>query len=124
MKAENEISGIVLNAAFEVHTILGPGLLENTYEFCLIHELTKSNLKVERQKGLPLVYKDIKLELGYRVDLIIENRVIVELKATDGINDLFIAQTLTYMRLSGCRLGLLLNFNVPSLKNGIKRLIL
>jgi GxxExxY protein len=106
-----------------VHKTLGPGLLENAYEECLFYELKQSGLFIERQKALPLVYESVKLELGYRVDLLVENKLIVELKAVEAINDVHLAQVLTYLKLSNCKLGLLINFNVSLLKNGIKRVI-
>jgi len=121
---ENEISKIILDCAFKVHTKLGPGLLEKVYQECLAFELEKKGLKVEKEKPMPLVYENIKFDCGYRIDLLIENKVVVELKVVEAFNDVHIAQTLTYMRLSECKLGLLLNFYTKSLKNGIKRLIL
>jgi GxxExxY protein len=121
---ENEISKIILDCAFKVHTVLGPGLLESAYKECLFYELTKAGLRVEKEKALPLIYEEVKLECGYRIDLLVENKVVIELKSVEMFNDVHIAQTLTYMRLSGCRLGLLLNFYTKSLKDGIKRLIL
>ena len=121
---ENQITEQILSCAFKVHTALGPGLLESAYEECLYYECRKSGLYVEKQKPLPLVYEEVKLEIGYRVDLLIENRVVVEIKAVDAFNDVHLAQILTYLKLSGCRVGLLLNFNVKHLKEGIKRVIL
>ncbi|WKZ71038.1 MAG: GxxExxY protein [Melioribacteraceae bacterium] len=121
---ENQISKIILDCAFKVHTNLGPGLLENTYKECLLYELLKTGLRVEKEKPMPLIYEEIKLECGYRIDLLVDKKVVVELKSVDAFNEVHIAQTLTYMKLSDCKLGLLLNFNVKSLKNGIKRLIL
>lgn len=121
---ENEISRIILDCAYKVHTALGPGLLESTYRACLAYELEKSGLKVEREKPLPLVYEEVRLECGYRIDLLVENKVVIELKTVEAFNEVHIAQTLTYMKLSGCHLGLLLNFYTKSLKDGIKRLIL
>ena len=115
----------ILDCAFAVHSALGPGLLESSYEECLFYELQQSGLQVERQKALPLVYKEVKLDVGYRIDLLVENKVIVELKAIEGnFHDVHYAQILTYMKLSKIRLGLLVNFNVKSLKDGIKRMIL
>ncbi|MBI9062459.1 MAG: GxxExxY protein [Marinilabiliaceae bacterium] len=114
----------VLDSSFQVHTALGPGLLESAYEECLYYELLQSGLKVEKQKPLPLVYKEVKLETGYRVDLLVQNRIIVEIKAVETIADIHLAQILTYMKLSDSPLGLLVNFNVKHLKNGIKRVIL
>jgi GxxExxY protein len=104
-----------------VHTELGPGLLENAYEECLFYELVQVGLKTEKQKALPLVYYKVKLETGYRIDLLVENKVVVEIKAVEALNDVHLAQVLTYLKLSKCKLGLLINFNVKSLKNGIKR---
>ena len=120
---ENEIAKIVIEKAIKVHKELGPGLLEKTYEECLFYELEKSGLFVEKQKPLPLVYEEIKLEVGYRVDLMVENKFIIEIKSVEALNDVHLAQILTYLRLSGCKLGLLINFNVKYLKTGIKRVI-
>jgi GxxExxY protein len=120
----NVLTSRILKCAYAVHTALGPGLLENAYEECLFYELKQEGLKVERQKALPVVYKDIKLDAGYRVDLLVENMVVVELKSVEALNDIHVAQVLTYLKLSKCEIGLLMNFNVKSLKNGIKRLIL
>lgn len=120
---ENELSKIIIGCAMIVHTELGPGLLENAYEECLFYELRKSKLKVEKQKALPLVYQEVKLEAGYRIDLLVENKVIIEIKAIEGFNDIHMAQVLTYLKLSKCKLGLLLNFNVKSMKDGIKRIV-
>ena len=111
----------ILDCAFTVHSALGPGLLESSYEECLFYELQQAGLKVEKQKALPLIYKEVKLDAGYRIDLLVENKVIVELKAIEGnFQDVHYAQILTYMKLANIRLGLLINFNVKSLKNGIK----
>ena len=122
---DEQIFKRILDCSFTVHTALGPGLLESSYEECLFYELKQSGLSVEKQKALPLIYKDVKLNVGYRIDLFVENKVIVELKAIEGnFHDVHLAQILTYMKLSKCRLGLLVNFNVKSLKNGIKRMIL
>ena len=119
----NLLTEQILKCAFKVHTELGPGLLESAYEECLFYELQQAGLKVEKQKALPLVYHDVKLDAGYRIDLLVDKRVVVEIKAVDNINDIHIAQVLTYLKLSNCKIGLLINFNVVSLKNGIKRLI-
>jgi GxxExxY protein len=119
-----EIFKKVLDAAFRVHTELGPGLLESTYEECLYYELKLMGLHVEKQKALPVVYKEVKLEAGYRIDLLVENCVVVELKSVESLTDVHFAQILTYLKLSGCKLGLLVNFNVRHLKDGIKRTIL
>lgn len=121
---ENQISKIVLDCAFKIHTALGPGLLESAYRHCLAYELRKAGLFVEIEKPLPLVYEDVKLECGYRIDLLVNSKVVIELKTVETFTDVHIAQTLTYMKLSGCKLGLLINFHVKSLKHGIKRLIL
>jgi GxxExxY protein len=118
----NEITDVILKCAFKVHTELGPGLLESAYEECLFFEIEQSGLQVYKQKALPLVYYDVKLDAGYRIDLLVENKVVVEVKAIEGFNDVHIAQILTYLKLSKCKIGLLLNFNVASLKNGIKRI--
>jgi GxxExxY protein len=119
---ENELSRIVFNGALNVHRNLGPGLLESSYEECLFYELQKSGLLIERQKPLPLIYEDIKLDIGYRVDLLIERKLIIELKSVETLNDIHFAQLLTYLKLSNCKLGLLINFNVTLIKNGIKRI--
>ncbi|MDE5418222.1 GxxExxY protein [Labilibaculum sp. DW002] len=108
---------------FIVHTALGPGLLENAYEECLYFELCQAGLKVEKQKTLPLVYNEVNLESGYRINLLVEKSIIIEIKAIGTLNDTHLAQILTYMKLSKCKLGLLVNFNVKSLKYGIKRVI-
>ena len=114
----------VLDSAFQVHTILGPGLLESAYEECLYFELIQSGLNVQKQKPLPLIYKENKLDIGYRVDLLVENKIIVEIKSVESLCDVHLAQILTYMKLSQCKLGLLVNFNVSHLKDGIKRVVL
>ncbi|MEP5611568.1 MAG: GxxExxY protein [Cyclobacteriaceae bacterium] len=120
---ENEISQVVFNRALKVHRALGLGLLENAYEQCLYYELTKADVKVERQKALPLIYKEVSLEIGYRVDLMIENKFIIELKSVESLNDVHTAQILTYLKLTNCKLGMLINFNVALLKYGVKRVI-
>lgn len=121
--SENDISKIVFESALKIHQILGPGLLESAYEECLFYELKKYNLKVEKQKQLPLVYEEVNLDAGYRIDIIIENKFIVEIKSVEALNDVHLAQLLTYLRLSNCKLGLLINFNVNLLKNGVRRVI-
>ena len=121
---ENEISKVILDCAFKVHTSLGPGLLESVYRECLAYELRKAGLEVEEEKALPLIYDEIKLDCGYRIDLLVNSKVVVELKNVDAFKDVHIAQVLTYLKLSGCHIGLLLNFYVKSLKDGIKRLVL
>jgi GxxExxY protein len=120
---ENEISNIVIGCALRVHSALGPGLLESSYGACLHYELVKSGFFVEVQKPLPLVYENVKLECGYRVDLMVYRTVILEIKAVEALNDLHLAQVLTYLKLSGCRLGLLINFNALRLKEGIRRVV-
>lgn len=120
---ENQLSHTVIGLAIKVHTALGPGLLESSYKECLYYEIQKSGLKVEKEKPLPLVYEEVKLECGYRVDLFVENKLIIEIKAVEATNDVHLAQVLTYLKLSDCRLGLLINFNVARLKNGIRRVV-
>jgi len=120
---DNEITHQIIGAAIEVHKHLGPGLLESAYEECLFHELQLRNLRVERQKAVPVVYKQTKLECGYRLDLLVEGRVVVELKSVEGLGPIHEAIILTYLRMSGHRLGLLINFNVSVLKDGVRRFI-
>jgi len=120
----NEITEKVLFCAYRVHSELGPGLLEKAYEDCLRYELTLQGIQVEAQKILPLKYRDVLIETGYRLDLLVEGKVIVEIKAIDAFKDVHLAQVLTYLRLTECKIGLLLNFNVKSLKQGIKRVAL
>jgi len=120
---ENEISKIVFDCALKVHKNLGPGLLESAYEECMFYELMKTGLIVEKQKPIPLIYEDVKLDIGYRLDIIIENKVIIELKAVEALNDVHLAQVLTYLKLTDCKLGMLINFNVVLIKNGIKRVV-
>lgn len=119
----NKITEKIIGCAIEVHKQLGPGLLESTYEACLYYELLKAGLIVEKQVPMPLVYKEIRMEQGYRLDLIVEKDVIVEIKMTEAIADVHIAQVLTYLKLSGAKVGLIINFNVLRLTSGIKRLI-
>jgi len=120
---ENEISAIIIGCAIEVHKNLGPGLLESAYEECLYYEIGSKGLWIEKQKPLPLVYKAIRMEVGYRLDLVIENKVIVEIKSVDYLNDIHMAQVLTYLKILDLRLGLLMNFNVLRMKEGIKRVV-
>ncbi len=120
---EDVISKIIFLKALIVHRALGPGLLESAYEECLFYELNKQGLMTIKQKALPLIYEETKLEIGYRVDLLVENKVIIEVKAVNDLNDVHLAQILTYLKLSGCKLGLLINFNVPLIKNGFKRVV-
>ena len=124
MTKENAISKIILDAAFKVHSTLGPGLLESTYKACMAYELSKRGCKVEVEKAVPLNYEEVKLEVGFRMDLLVDDLVVVELKSVDAFNEVHLAQTLTYLRLGKKKLGLLLNFKVKSMKDGIKRVIL
>jgi GxxExxY protein len=120
---ENELAAVVVNSCFEIHTKLGPGLLESVYECCLHYELSSRGLFVERQKQLGLIYKGVELNDAYRIDLCVERKLIVELKTIDFINDFCIAQVLSYLKLSGIKLGLIVNFKSHLMKNGIKRVI-
>jgi len=120
----NHLTGEVIGAAIEVHKALGPGLLESAYEECLFYELTLKNFQCERQKPLSVEYKGVKLDCGYRLDLVVKNRLIVELKACDKLLPIHDAQLLTYLRLTNIKVGLLMNFNVTVLKEGIKRISL
>ena len=124
MTEENEISRIILDCAYKVHTKLGSGLLEKVYRECLAYELTKCGLDVQQEKAFPVIYEDIKMDCGYRVDIIVNNKVIIELKVVEDFKIEHIAQCLTYRRFAKCKLGLLLNFYKRSLKDGIKRVIL
>lgn len=119
----NELTERVIGACIEIHRTLGPGLLESAYEECLCHELSLAGIKFERQKPLPVHYKDVNLDCGYRLDLVVEQKVIVELKAVENLLPIHEAQLLTYLKLSGMTLGLLINFNVAMLKQGIKRIV-
>lgn len=120
---ENEITEIIIGCAIKVHKALGPRLLESAYVECLYYELCKARLQVEKQKPLPLVYEEVKLEVGYRIDLFVEKKIIIEVKAVDALNDIFLAQTLTYLKLSNSKVGLLINFNVLKLIDGLKRVV-
>ncbi len=119
----NTLTGIIIGAAIEVHRILGPGLLESAYEACLVFELKHRGLKVEKQKELPLFYKNLELDCGYRLDLLVEDAVIVEVKAVNSIASIHHAQLTSYLKLSGCKVGLLINFNVEILRKGISRIV-
>ena len=121
--SENEISRIVYEAGYMVHKALGPGLLESAYEECLFYELSLSGLLVEKQKPMPLIYKEVKLDIGYRLDLLVERKFVIEIKSVEALNDIHLAQILTYLRLSDCKLGMLINFNTAQFKNGVKRVI-
>jgi GxxExxY protein len=120
----DQVATQVVDAAFQVHSTLGPGLLESVYEVCLEHELTKRGLSVEKQVPLPVLYDNLYIEAGFKVDLLVDRCLIVELKAVETLLPVHTAQLLTYLKLSKCRLGLLINFNVPLIKDGIKRLVL
>ncbi len=120
----NQITHEILDSAFKVHSVLGPGLLESAYRSCLVYELRKKGLYVEEEKALPLIYEEVKLDCGYRIDILVEGKVVIELKTVEAFTDVHTAQVLTYLRLSGNHVGLLLNFYTKSLKDGIKRLVL
>ena len=121
---EDELSNIVIGLAIKVHKNLGPGLLESSYKECLYYEITKAGFQVEKEKPMPLIYDEVKLDIGYRLDIIVENKLVVEIKSVEALNDIHLAQILTYLKLSNSKLGLLINFNVKLLKDGIKRVIL
>ena len=118
---ENALSYEILQCAFRVHNQLGPGLLESSYQHCLYYELAKRSFLVEKEKPMPLVYEAVKLDCGYRIDLLVNKKVVVEAKSVDGLNDVHLAQILTYLKLGDFKLGLLINFNVLKLKTGIRR---
>jgi GxxExxY protein len=119
-----ELTGSILNCAYKVHSALGPGLLESAYEECLYYELDKTGYFVIKQKPMPLIYEEKKLDLGYRIDLFVEGKVIIEIKSVDALNPVHLAQLMTYLKLSKCRVGFLINFNVTSLRDRIKRVIM
>ena len=121
---ENEISSKVIGAAIEVHASLGPGLLESAYQECLYYKIGQTGLQVMKEQPMPLVFEGVKLACGYRVDLLVENKLVVEIKSVEALNDIHLAQTLTYLKLGDYKLGLLINFNVEVLRDGIKRIIL
>ena len=120
---ENKLSETVIGCAIKIHKALGPGLLESAWLECLHYELTQTGLHVDKEKPLPLVYEQVRLDCGYRIDLLVENKLIVEIKSVEALNLVHLAQILTYLKLSNCKLGLLINFNVLLLKDGIKRVI-
>lgn len=122
--SDNDLTHEIIGAAIEVHRSLGPGLLESAYEECLAREFTIRGISFERQKPLPVIYKEVRVEAGYRVDFLVSGRIVVELKATEALAPIHDAIVLTYLRMSGCRIGLLINFNCAALKDGIKRLVL
>jgi GxxExxY protein len=119
---ENEIANKIIGAGIEVHRALGPGLLESAYQECLFYKISKSGLLIEKEKPMPVVFEEVKLNCGYRIDLLVENKVVIEIKSVEALHDVHLAQTLTYMKLGNYKLGLLMNFNVVMLKNGIKRI--
>ena len=120
---ENEISKIIFDLGLKIHKNLGPGLLESAYEECLFYEISKAGLFVEKQKPMPLIYEEVKLDIGYRIVLLVEKSVVIEVKSCEALNDVHLAQVLTYLKLSGCRLGLLINFNTNLFKNGYRRIL-
>lgn len=120
---ENKLSGKIVSAALEVHKALGPGLLESAYQECLFYKLRKMELKVIKEKPMPLIFEEVKMECGYRIDLLVENKVVIEVKSVSELDDIHLAQTLTYLKLGNFKLGLLINFNVNLIKNGIRRVI-
>ena len=124
MLYEKELTGQIIGAAIDVHRALGPGLLESAYQACLARELTLRGIPYEQEKPLPIEYKGVRLDCGYRLDFLVAGKAVVELKAVDALHPVHEAQMLTYLKLTGCKIGLLINFNVPVLKNGIKRLVL
>ena len=120
---ENEITEKIIGCAIKVHKNLGPGLLESAYQECLFYELKKEGLNVEKEKALPLVYEEVKLDCGYRLDLLVENKIVVEIKSVDILNEIHLAQVLTYLKINNSKIGLLINFNVLQLVKGVKRVI-
>ena len=120
---ENEIGHRIIGAAIDVHKSLGPGLLENSYKKCLAYRLNKIGLSVETEKAMPLVYESVKLDCGYRIDILVNNKVVIEIKSVEALNEIHLAQTLTYLKLGNFKLGLLINFNVSILKKGIRRVV-
>lgn len=120
---ENEISRVIYECGLTVHKELGPGLLESAYEECLFYELSETGLLVERQKPMPLKYKEIMLDVGYRMDILVENKVVIEVKSCDELANVHLSQVLTYLKLSGCKLGMLINFNSFLFKDGVRRVI-
>ena len=120
---ENELSNKIIGLAMEVHTALGPGLLESAYKERLFYKIGQSGIQVEKEKPMPLVFEAVRLDCGYRIDLVTENKLVIEIKSVDALNDIHLAQTLTYLKLGNYKLGLLINFNVVRLKDGIKRVV-
>lgn len=120
---ENELSKIIVDLSYKIHTSLGPGLLESVYEEIMFYELTKTGLKVERQKGLPVIWDELKMDIGFRADIIVDNKVIIEIKSVEALAQVHPKQLLTYLKITGLKLGLLINFNEAMIKNGIKRIV-
>ena len=120
---ENDLAYKIIGISIDIHNTLGPGLLESAYQECLFYKLRKEGLKVEKEKAMPLIYEDVKLDCGYRIDLLVENKLVIEVKSVEALNDIHLAQTLTYLKLGNYKLGLLINFNTVLLKSGIKRII-
>jgi GxxExxY protein len=120
---KDELTGEIIRCAMKVHTALGPGLLESAYQECLYYELRKGGMLVEKEKPLPLIYEEVKLDCGYRIDLLVEGKIVIEVKSVDSLADIHLAQVLTYLKLTRNRFGLLINFNVVRLKDGIKRVV-
>jgi GxxExxY protein len=120
---ENELSNKTIGLAIEVHNVLGPGLLESAYKECLYYKMAKCGLYVEKEKPMPLIFEEVRLECGYRIDLLVERKLVIEVKSVEAVNDVHLAQTLTYMKLGNYKLGLLLNFKVARMKEGIKRVV-
>jgi len=123
MMTENELSNIIIGFAIEVHKSLGPGLLENAYKECLYYKIMQTGFKVEKEKPMPLIFEEVKLDCGYRIDILVENKVVIEVKSVEALNDIHLAQTLTYLKLGNFKLGLLINFNELLLKDSIKRVV-
>lgn len=120
---ENDLAYKVIGIAIDIHNALGPGLLESAYQECLFYKIKKDGIQVEKEKSMPLLYEEVKLDCGYRIDLLVENKLVIEIKSVDALNDIHLAQTLTYLKLGNYKLGLLINFNTVLLKSGIKRII-
>jgi GxxExxY protein len=120
---ENEIANKVIGLAIDIHRALGPGLLESAYKECLFYKITQSGLFAEKEKAMPLIFEEVKLDCGYRMDILVENKLVIEIKSVDALNDIHLAQTLTYLKLGNYGLGLLINFNVVILKNGLQRVV-
>lgn len=120
---EDEIANKVIGIAIEVHKVLGPGLLESAYKECLLYKIKQAGMDAEKEKPIPLVFEEVKLDCGYRIDILAENKLVIEIKSVDALNDIHLAQTLTYLKLGNFKLGLLMNFNVLALKAGIRRVV-